>query len=251
MTNQTSPRASRIAIATAVAPSTPKGQFRTTQSCRCYDFGIDCLRRPGEALVHHGSLSSSDRIAIRFRSGRARAASLPAAHRDFNLPGWLVCGASAHAELLTELTSRPESETTASGTRRSCRKSLSPRTGAPSRTNESARDSGAEREHARDWASGYEQSLAALGTRSAFQRSGQCPRSRSARRGYPIAESGDEPSVACMSTMCIIPAGSAALLNSTSIDHMEVEKGPQGTSSDVMPLAASSRYLPKSTGKPE
>src|SRR6202043_3413156 len=47
--------------------------------------------------------------------------------------------------------------------------------------------------------------------------------------GNPIAESGDEPSVALYVDDVYIPAGSAALVNFTSIDHMEVEKGPQGT----------------------
>ena len=47
--------------------------------------------------------------------------------------------------------------------------------------------------------------------------------------GTPIAESGDEPSVALYVDDVYIPAGSAALLHFASIDHMEVEKGPQGT----------------------
>src|SRR5262249_42713854 len=47
--------------------------------------------------------------------------------------------------------------------------------------------------------------------------------------GTPVSESGDEPSVALYIDDVYIPAGSASLANFTSIDHIEVEKGPQGT----------------------
>ena len=47
--------------------------------------------------------------------------------------------------------------------------------------------------------------------------------------GTPVGESGDEPSVALYVDDVYMPAGSASLANYTSIDHIEVEKGPQGT----------------------
>src|SRR5262249_48250787 len=47
--------------------------------------------------------------------------------------------------------------------------------------------------------------------------------------GTPVSESGDEPSVALYIDDGYIPAGSASMANFTGIDHMEVEKGPQGT----------------------
>ena len=47
--------------------------------------------------------------------------------------------------------------------------------------------------------------------------------------GTPVGESGDEPSVALYVDDVYLPAGSASMANFTSIDHMEVEKGPQGT----------------------
>jgi iron complex outermembrane recepter protein len=47
--------------------------------------------------------------------------------------------------------------------------------------------------------------------------------------GTSVGESGDEPSVALYVDDVYIPAGSASLANFTSIDHFEVDKGPQGT----------------------
>ncbi|HTR79855.1 MAG TPA: TonB-dependent receptor plug domain-containing protein, partial [Gemmatimonadaceae bacterium] len=47
--------------------------------------------------------------------------------------------------------------------------------------------------------------------------------------GTPVGESGDEPSVALYIDGVYMPAGSASMANFTSIDHIEVEKGPQGT----------------------
>ncbi len=47
--------------------------------------------------------------------------------------------------------------------------------------------------------------------------------------GNPVGESGDEPSVALYVDDVYVPAGSASLVNFSGIDHMEVEKGPQGT----------------------
>ena len=47
--------------------------------------------------------------------------------------------------------------------------------------------------------------------------------------GTPVGEAGDEPSVALYIDEVYIPAGSASLANLTSIDHIEVDKGPQGT----------------------
>jgi iron complex outermembrane receptor protein len=47
--------------------------------------------------------------------------------------------------------------------------------------------------------------------------------------GTPVGESGDEPSVALYVDDVYVPAGSASLANFTSIDHIEVAKGPQGT----------------------
>ena len=47
--------------------------------------------------------------------------------------------------------------------------------------------------------------------------------------GTPVGQSGDEPSVALYIDGVYVPAGSASMANFNSIDHMEVEKGPQGT----------------------
>jgi iron complex outermembrane receptor protein len=47
--------------------------------------------------------------------------------------------------------------------------------------------------------------------------------------GTPVGESGDEPSVALYVDDVYLPAGSASMANFTSIDRIEVEKGPQGT----------------------
>ncbi len=47
--------------------------------------------------------------------------------------------------------------------------------------------------------------------------------------GSPVGESGDEPSVAFYVDDVYIPAGSASVLNFSSVESMEVEKGPQGT----------------------
>jgi len=47
--------------------------------------------------------------------------------------------------------------------------------------------------------------------------------------GSPVGEAGDEPSVALYVDDVYIPAGSASLANLTSLERVEVEKGPQGT----------------------
>jgi iron complex outermembrane receptor protein len=47
--------------------------------------------------------------------------------------------------------------------------------------------------------------------------------------GSPVGQSGDEPSVALYIDDVYVPAGSASMARFTSIDHIEVEKGPQGT----------------------
>jgi len=47
--------------------------------------------------------------------------------------------------------------------------------------------------------------------------------------GNPTGESGDEPSVAMYVDDVYMPAGSASLSNFSSIENIEVEKGPQGT----------------------
>src|SRR5208282_5106743 len=44
-----------------------------------------------------------------------------------------------------------------------------------------------------------------------------------------VGETGDEPSVAFYVDDVYIPAGNASVLNFSSIESMEVEKGPQGT----------------------
>src|SRR5262245_26091497 len=47
--------------------------------------------------------------------------------------------------------------------------------------------------------------------------------------GSPVGQSGDEPSVALYVDGVYVPAGSASMANFTSIDRIEVAKGPQGT----------------------
>jgi iron complex outermembrane receptor protein len=47
--------------------------------------------------------------------------------------------------------------------------------------------------------------------------------------GSPVGQSGDEPSVALYVDDVYMPAGSASISRFNSIDHIEVEKGPQGT----------------------
>jgi len=47
--------------------------------------------------------------------------------------------------------------------------------------------------------------------------------------GTPVGQSGDEPSVAMYIDGVYVPAGSASMASFTSLDHVEVEKGPQGT----------------------
>ncbi len=47
--------------------------------------------------------------------------------------------------------------------------------------------------------------------------------------GTPVGQSGDEPSVALYIDDVYMPAGAASVANFNSIEHIEVEKGPQGT----------------------
>src|SRR5882672_4102338 len=47
--------------------------------------------------------------------------------------------------------------------------------------------------------------------------------------GTPVGQSGDEPSVAMYIDGVYVPAGSASMARFTSLDHIEVAKGPQGT----------------------
>jgi iron complex outermembrane recepter protein len=47
--------------------------------------------------------------------------------------------------------------------------------------------------------------------------------------GTPVGQSGDEPSVALYIDGVYVPAGSASMASFTSIDRLEVAKGPQGT----------------------
>ena len=47
--------------------------------------------------------------------------------------------------------------------------------------------------------------------------------------GTPVGQSGDEPSVALYIDGVYTPAGSASMARFTSLDHIEVAKGPQGT----------------------
>jgi iron complex outermembrane recepter protein len=47
--------------------------------------------------------------------------------------------------------------------------------------------------------------------------------------GTPVGQAGDEPSVAYYVDDVYMPAGSASFSNFNSVDHMEVDKGPQGT----------------------
>ena len=47
--------------------------------------------------------------------------------------------------------------------------------------------------------------------------------------GTPVGQSGDEPSVALYIDGVYMPAGSASMASFTSLDHIEVAKGPQGT----------------------
>lgn len=47
--------------------------------------------------------------------------------------------------------------------------------------------------------------------------------------GTPVGQSGDEPSVALYIDDVYVPAGAASMASFTSIDHLEVAKGPQGT----------------------
>jgi iron complex outermembrane receptor protein len=146
------------------------------------------------------------------------------------LLGWPVGGASAHAELPPIADTTPESGTTTSETERR----LQEVTVTANRRDESnqrvpldtvalSADT-AEKLDVTD-----AQSLAALvpGLLFNVQANASIPFLRGV--GNPIAESGDEPSVALYVDDVYIPAGSAALVNFTSIDHMEVEKGPQGT----------------------
>jgi len=176
-------------------------------------------------------VSSSDLNAVRFQ-WRERAHFLPPAPLIVTsiLLGWLIGGACAHAELPTTADSTPESGTTTSGTQRQ----LQEVTVTANRRAESnqrvplgivALSAGT----AEKLGVTHAQSLAALVPGLLFntQANATIPFLRGV--GTPIAESGDEPSVALYVDDVYIPAGSAALVNFTSIDHMEVEKGPQGT----------------------
>jgi len=177
------------------------------------------------------AVSSSDLNAVRFqRRRRARVFPLVPLIVTSTLLGWPVGGASAHAELPTTADTTPESGTITSGTQRQ----LQEVTVTANRRDESnqrvplgivalsadtAAELGVTDAH----------SLAALVPGLLFntQANATIPFLRGV--GTPIAESGDEPSVALYVDDVYIPAGSAALVNFTSIDHMEVEKGPQGT----------------------
>ena len=73
------------------------------------------------------------------------------------------------------------------------------------------------------------QSLAAVVPGLLFTRQGNASTPFLRGVGNPVGESGDESSVALYVDDVYIPSGSASLANFTSIHHIEVEKGPQGT----------------------
>lgn len=145
--------------------------------------------------------------------------------------GWLVSAAVAHAELPTPADNSPESqsaagplperqlqEVTVTANRRQ-----EPNQRVPLGIAAFSADT-AEKVGITD-----AQSLAALAPGLLFNRQANASIPFLRGVGTPVAESGDEPSVALYIDDVYIPAGSASMANFTSIDHMEVEKGPQGT----------------------
>ncbi|MDB6101830.1 MAG: hypothetical protein JWO52_1829, partial [Gammaproteobacteria bacterium] len=133
---------------------------------------------------------------------------------------WLVGGASAHAELPTTADATPESGTTTSETQRYLQEvTVTANRRAESNQRVPLGIMALSANTADKLGVTDVQSLAALvpGLLFNVQANASLPFLRGV--GNPIAQSGDEPSVALYVDDVYIPAASAALLNFTSIDH--------------------------------
>jgi iron complex outermembrane receptor protein len=145
------------------------------------------------------------------------------------LMGWLVTGALAHAELPSATDNSSESQTAALPERQ-----LQEVTVTANRREESNQRvplgitavsvDTSEKVGVTD-----AQSLSALVPGLLFNRQANASIPFLRGVGTPVGESGDEPSVALYIDDVYIPAGSASMANFANIDHIEVEKGPQGT----------------------
>src|SRR5262249_28114422 len=145
--------------------------------------------------------------------------------------GWLVSGAVAHAELPSTADNSPESQPAAASPPE---RQLQEVTVTANRREESNQrvPLGIATLSADDAAKvGVvdAQSLAAVVPGLLFNRQANASIPFLRGVGTPVSESGDEPSVALYIDDVYVPAGSASMANFASIDHMEVEKGPQGT----------------------
>jgi iron complex outermembrane recepter protein len=147
------------------------------------------------------------------------------------LLGWLVGGTVAHAELPTTTDNTPESQSAATA---AAERQLQEVTVTANRRQESnqrvpAGVAAVSADTAEKVGVTDAQSLAALVPGLLFNRQANASTPFLRGVGTPVGESGNEPSVALYVDDVYMPAGSASMANFTSIDHMEVEKGPQGT----------------------
>lgn len=146
------------------------------------------------------------------------------------LLAWLACGAVARAELATtDSTPQPHLVTTSVAERQ-----LEEVTVTANRREESNQQVPAgiaviSGDNAEKVGVTDAQSLAAVVPGLLFNRQANISTPFLRGVGTPAGFSGDEPSVALYVDDVYIPAGSASLANFTSIDRIEVEKGPQGT----------------------
>jgi iron complex outermembrane receptor protein len=146
------------------------------------------------------------------------------------LLGWLLGGAFADAELPTTTDNSPESQSAAT----SVAERLQEVTVTANRRQESNQQvpiaiAAVSADTAEKVGVTDAQSLAALVPGLLFNRQGNASIPFLRGVGTPVGESGNEPSVALYVDDVYMPAGSASMANFTSIDHIEVEKGPQGT----------------------
>jgi len=153
-------------------------------------------------------------------------------NRSIILLGWLMGGTVAHAELPTAANDTSESQPTATSVAE--RQQLEEIIVTANRRQESNQRvpvgiASFSADDLEKLGVADAQSLAALVPGLLFNRQANASIPFLRGVGTPVGESGDEPSVALYVDDVYVPAGSASLANFTSIDHIEVAKGPQGT----------------------
>ena len=138
-----------------------------------------------------------------------RTTKVPVRHSRLVLLAWLVSGAVAHADL--------QDVTVTANRRQELNQQVPVGTAAISAAD-------AEKVGVTD-----AQSLAAVVPGLLFNRQANTSTPFLRGVGSPVGQSGDEPSVALYIDGVYVPAGAASMASFTSIDHIEVAKGPQGT----------------------